>query len=577
MWTLLMVYLSPIGCSGSTDKGAASDTGAADDHSAVPDESGAPEETGEPGESGESGETGASGDTDCETVTWLEDLDGDGFGGATAEGCEAPEDAAAVGGDCDDADATVHPDAEETCWDGKDNDCDGAAAGCAWEGAYSPADASGIWTGSGPDLFGQAVAMAGDLDGDGYGDLIASKQGYGGFDGAGSAVGWAWVLYGLAAPAGDMRSTSAGQFWQDEYLTDLAGAGDVDGDGYDDMVAAASAEDRRLSGVGVVYLIYGETTRLASGTHALADVADAALHGSAEYSYAGTTLSAGDLDADGLSDLAIGMPSNLAPGVALVAGPELADGLDLGAQPTIWGESWSAMGSNGTTVALGDLNGDGCADVALGAPWLPDYRSPTGHVYLVEGGAAALVGDLDAEHDADGAITALALGTGYTMLGWNLDVAGDVDGDGYQDLLVGDPYDRSSGSVLGATRLFLGGVDRMSGATSAADADWTLRGDSYAATGWYLTGVQDMDGDGAGDLVANGHAGVLLFYGGADLAGDAEEGDADATITSGAVDGFGHALAGHGDVNGDGAPDLAVGAASAGTYGAVYLFLGGGL
>ena len=120
---------------------------------------------------------------DCTTATFFTDGDGDGFGDpATAEEhCEAPSGLVAAGADCDDSNATVAPGAEEICGDGVINDCDGslseAAEQCGLAGAVSLS--TGLLGSAGARL-GASVSAAGDVDGDGLGDVLIGAPDDGG-------------------------------------------------------------------------------------------------------------------------------------------------------------------------------------------------------------------------------------------------------------------------------------------------------------------------------------------------------------------------------------------------------------
>ncbi|MDP6932194.1 MAG: MopE-related protein, partial [Myxococcota bacterium] len=206
--------------------------------------------------------------------------------------------------DCDDGNAMVHPGAEEICEDGLDNDCDGSSGECRWSGWEQLSEVSvSVWTGvAAADWAGHAVAMAGDVNGDGAMDFVTSALHE-------STVGEeAGAIYLVQGPVSEWRSLeSADAVLRGVQAGERAGrwvqGRDLDGDGYSDLVTgAALAEASTLSEAGAVYVVSGPV----SGELSLA-AADVVLSGEQAHDYLGRGLAlAGDVDGDGLEDLFVG-------------------------------------------------------------------------------------------------------------------------------------------------------------------------------------------------------------------------------------------------------------------------------
>ncbi len=529
-------------------------------------------------------------DDAIEASTWYADLDGDGFGGVmtTVAACSMPSGYLATASDCDDGDPSINPDASERC-DGADNDCDGdvdefgASGGSSW--AW---DADG--DGYGADLFVSACASPGsgwveytDLDCDGSDASVnpgAEEVCADGVDNDCDGEERPCVLSGeqdmsaVAVTLSGVEGDGAG------YA--LATAGDVNGDGQDDILVGAYGNDEAYTQAGAAYLVLGPVTAdMSLGSSDARLLGEAATDG-AGYSVAGL----GDVDADGYDDILVGAHYNdrggsFAGAAFLVLGPVSGD-LDLAtADAVLVGEEASDFLSD-PIAGAGDVDGDGRADLLLGARLHDGAGSNRGAAYLVYG---PVTGELDlssadvcleGEDDDDYAGSAVA-------------AAGDVDGDGLDDLLVASTRNSEAGTAAGAAYLFHGPV---TGDMDLGSADAKLLGeDSYCYTGSSLASAGDVDADGlddvfvgaygysagAGPYGGGGYIGAVYFVSGASV-GDMSLADAEARmIGEAATDYAGCAVASAGDVDQDGAPDVVIGAWSENTggtdAGAAYLVL----
>lgn len=427
------------------------------------------------------------------------------------------------------------------------------------------------------DAFGISVDNLGDVDGDGLSDVIVGAPGvtsasFGSVSVLSGRTGQ--VLHEIPAPTPVLTTPPQG------FGHQVAGAGDVDGDGTPDLLVSLKQETA-LDGLGLVRVYSGAT-----GAYLLG------LHGSPGDGFGAAIASAGDLDFDGHADLAVGEPkwSGLQdePGsLHLFSG---ADGSLLftleGSQPGDW---FGRM-----LTPAGDFDGDGLHDLLVGSSWLLGVLS--GHVLgpdLVElpvlagsagdagFGSAVDGGDFDGDGSHDvlvgvpgsslggtgaGAVRGLSGHSGVVLferlgdapgdaLGSAVVTVGDVDGDGRQDLLAGAPFHAGEGVGADAgTALLLSG----------ADGSLIRRFDGEAAgdrLGSALAGPGDLDGDGIPDLAlgAPGHgspagAGVVWVRSGAD---GALWFRVDGSVSG---EGLGSALAAAGDLDLDGVPDLLIGA-----------------
>ena len=490
-------------------------------------------------------------DNDCDPTT-DEDVDDDGDGLTECEG------------DCDDSDWNIpHGGPEDTC-DGVDSDCDGIEEGpCTTVSLYA-ADAK--LKGAPCDIAGVSVAGAGDVNGDGYDDvLVGAHQYIHGCDLAGTAylvhgpvTGVMYLSYAAASFPGEDTYDQAGDV--------VASAGDVNQDGYDDLLITAPDHDLG----GAVYLIHGPV----SGVRPLA-TADAKLTGEAYGDLVSSALSsADDVDGDGVPDLLVGACNHDYNGsgagaVYIVSGAVTGTGSLAAADAKLVGSA--TLDCAGISVASArDMSGDGLDDVLVGA---------SGHG---NGGAAYLVhSPVTGFWDLSSADATL-LGEPASYAGSSVSSAGDVDGDGNLDVLVGASAGNEGFPDGGVVTLVHGPV---SGVIDLSVLDTRFIGESDSAwAGHSVAGVGDTNGDGFDDLVVGAYkhevagddlGAVYLLRG--PLTGPR-------FLSSGSVTYLGesdwsytgHSVAAAGDLDNDGYADFIVGAAyDDGTRGAAYLVYGG--
>jgi len=411
------------------------------------------------------------------------------------------------------------------------------------------------WTAIGEnadDGFGvSSVATAGDVNDDGYADLVVGAIGYN------SDRGKAYVYHGSPAGLGLTPAwTAIGENAGDWFGSSVATAGDVNSDGYDDLVIGARANDGSR---GRAYVYHGSAAGLGEDNR----TPDWTAAGENASNWFGCSVAtAGDVNGDGYADLVVGaLYNDSGRGKAYVYHGSPAG---LGLTP-----AWTAIGENtgdwfGSSVATaGDVNGDGYADLVVGALYNDIWRGKT---YVYHGSPAGL-----------GATPAWTVAgeSGCDDYGWSVAPAGDVNGDGYADLVVGTPQ---SDSFRGKTYVYHGTRWGLNPAF-----DWTAGGENaYDAFGFAVSAAGDVNGDNYADLIvgAYGYAGergrAYLFQGASTGLSAVPTWNA---LGEGVGDNFARAVGAAEDVNGDGYADVIIGAPyndTGGTNaGKAYVYYGG--
>ncbi len=369
------------------------------------------------------------------------------------------------------------------------------------------------------DWSGWSVGSAGDVNGDGYDDLIVGSL----YD-DGVASGASYVVFGKAtgfAASLDLATldgtTGFKLSTEARHGALVASAGDVNGDGYDDIIVGADVSNTRSTLPGTGYLVFGKS----SGFDADLDLST--LDGSTgfrlrtqEVGSRASVASAGDINGDGYDDLIMGVAFSDANGnssgasyVVFGKAETFAATFDLG----------SLDGSNGfrlkgetegdqsgiSAASAGDINGDGYDDLIIGA----DHTNPNGSIsgtsYVVFGKATGFAADVD--------LSALNGSNGFRLLGvaqgdmsgHSVASAGDVNGDGYDDLIVGAWLARPNGRASGTSYVVFGKAEGFAADVELASLDgsngFRLAGPlSYDRAGTSVASAGDVNGDGYDDL-----------------------------------------------------------------------------
>ncbi|MCP4809297.1 MAG: hypothetical protein GY913_12035 [Proteobacteria bacterium] len=428
-------------------------------------------------------------------------------------------------------------------------------ATCSWSGSVSRA------------YFGNNLATGQDVDGDGRDDVLIGAPGtmvYGDTE-AFSAAGEAVLLSGASLDGDGALGANLLGGEVNQYMgSATAFVGDVDGDGVSDMlIGAMGSTVGALDDAGAAILVLGGPgeTLTASATWTGGDA----------FGRAAWAMTGADIDGDGLSEVFItdGIKDEeddyLEGRVHVWMGGMHSDAPLADADVVL--SSGASRSGFGQAMASGDFDGDGVDEVAISSPYAASY---TGQTWVVGQDLALSFSFLGEET--------------YEIPGWKL-AAGDLDGDGADELILGAPLNDTADDAAGQVRVYAGGASffdepTLAGSFNGERHDFQLG--SGLATG-------DLDGDGDDELLMGSvntyegfvtKGGRIYVAGAEDLGVGVSAATLSRNVNGASVKDYIGASMGVGDLDGDGTGDLVIGAGYEnldGAYdvGAVHLFFGG--
>jgi len=534
--------------------------------------------------------------------------------------------------DCDDNNANAYPGNIETCLDGVDGDCDGADSTGTCDGDLTDADftVTGI---SSNDRLGQGLSYAGDITGSSTSDFALSSRWRSNENGAVYVFAGSDVLSGSSS-ASSANVIISGQNGE-RFGHDIGGGtsmlggitADFNNDGNDDLIVGAPYGDGDGGNRGRAYIFFGPLSGSLTSASADITIFGESVSNNDYGVHAGNSVAfAGDVNNDGFADILIGDPDKAhnygANGEAylLFGSNSLPSSLnlqDLGASRPYGleihshfedNDGWEGMGS--ALDAVGDVNGDGIDDIMVSA-WRWDQSTPVplanpgvsgnfgsetqqenyGAVFVWYGsaGLASSANNLTVSHITPGNHTADITFIGENagdQIGRSAAGAGDFNGDGNMDIIIGSEHFNSSQGAAYVVAGDIAGEHSLSPSNAAVFLKMTGEGAGDAAGRWVgSAGNLDADANGTSDVLvgakladSNGSnsGATYVVFGGPSVTGTMSLSAADAIIAgTGAGNETGINVTGLDDMDADGVPEILIGSYRQGSAAGAVQFIYG--
>jgi Ca2+-binding RTX toxin-like protein len=381
----------------------------------------------------------------------------------------------------------------------------------------------------------------------------------------------------------------------------LSAINDLNGDGRPDFIFGAAGDDDKALDAGRVFVTFdafapGSTNGVADGVgHIIIDGVNAGDH-------AGTSVgSVSDLNGDGKAEILIGAPGMENGAIAdagaafVIFGKSVAGGVDLNDPFTGNGGGYAIKGQSsgdaaGTTImAITDLNGDGKADILVGAPGNDSGGANAGAAYVVWGKSTNTIVNLSSVAAGTGGFQIIGESNGDAV-GTVLGTLADINGDGKAEILIGTPDSTAGGANSGAVYVVFGKSTTTSvnlANIAAGVGGFRITGVGGDDAGAAVSGLGDINGDGKADILVGAPRSDSAYV----VFGKTDTTEVDLVDVANGIGGY-HILAenigdldtisitGGADLNRDGIADLVIGAANndegGAKAGAVYVVWGGG-